>query len=126
MRNIQMLSESLESERLQKLIDREVKELRRDKPDWAQKNLQSKILFLKNEILPIVLRNTTLLYGEIVKFLETKIREAVNLECNDIIIVINLSEQKDEVRRIGTVIPDSNIGITVSADYGQKVEEVPL
>lgn len=126
MKNIQMLNESFESEKLQKLIEKKIRELKREKPDWVQKNLQGEIMFLKNEILPIVLRSTTLLYDEIVKYVVTKIREAIDNECNDIVFVLNLSQQSNEVRRIGTCIPEGGAGIELAADFAQKIEEVSL
>ena len=123
---MEAINESYESEKLKKLIEKKVRELKREKPDWIQKDLQSEIILLKNHILPIVLRSTTLLYDEIVKYVVVKVKEAISWECNDLVIVLNLSPQKDEIRRIATCVPEGGAGIELAADFAQKIEEVSL
>lgn len=130
MKNSSMLDESWQSEKLQKLIEKKRKDFERPKPDWAQKELQEEILFLKNELLPLVLNNTTLLFSEITNQVTVKIHEAVNKECNAIVMVIPLHQTSSETLRIATVNPhrDNPVeGLEVSLEaYGRKLEEVQL
>ena len=129
-KSIEMLNESWESEKLQKLIDKKVKELKMKKPDWVKKDLQNEVLLLTNEILPIVLKSTTILYSEIVKHLVSKIHEAVGREANAIVMVIPLHQTNDEWLKVATVNPNRDNpleGLEISLEaYGRKLEEVSL
>lgn len=130
MENLQMIGESWQSEKLEQLIEKKQKDFDRPKPDWAQRELQEEILLLKNEILPIVLNQTTILFSEITNHLTGKIHDAVNGGCNAMVIVVPLHHTNDETLRIATVNPhrDNPVeGIEVSLEaYGRKLEEVRL
>lgn len=73
---------SIESERLTRLIERKEKhyqKLKAEKPDDpALLYLNSEITFLRDEILPIVLTNTTVDYSEIRNFVTTSMRRIEN------------------------------------------------
>ena len=126
----ELMTNSWESEKLEKLIRKKLKDFDRPKPDFAQKELQQEIMFLQNEILPIVLNETTLLFSEITKHVTSKIHSAINEGANAIVLVIPLVDSNDDILRIATVNPHRDnpvegVEICVEAD-GRKLEEVQL
>jgi hypothetical protein len=124
------LTESIEVEKLIKLIEKKKREFSQAKLDFVQKELQREILFLENEILPIVRNETMLLYSEITKYLNKKISEAVKQDSNLLVMLIPLTQSKDETLRIATVNPhrDNPLeGVEISIDAtGRQIEEVQL
>lgn len=129
MENLQM-TESYELEKLNKLIQNKEKELSRPKPEFAQKKLQKEILFLKNDIRPIVLKETTILFSETTKYLNTKILESVQANANAIVMVMVLKDSKDNTIKIATINPhrDNPIdGIEIGIEtQGRQIEEIQL
>lgn len=99
------LVESIEVEKLIKLIEEKKKDFERPKPDFVQKKLQSEILFLENEILPIVQNETMVLYSEITKYVNKKVGEAIKEEANLLVMLIPLTDSKDNTLKIATVNP---------------------
>ncbi|MEA5081504.1 MAG: hypothetical protein VB024_07790 [Dysgonamonadaceae bacterium] len=129
MENLQM-TESYELEKLNKLIQEKMEFFKKSKSEFAQKKLQKEILFLKNDILPIVLKETTLLFSEITKHLNTKILEAVQANANAIVMVIPLKESNGNTIKIATINPhrDNPIeGIDIAIEtQGRQIEEIQL
>ncbi|HAC74038.1 MAG TPA: hypothetical protein DCF46_10620 [Porphyromonadaceae bacterium] len=127
--NERIFSDSWESESLEQLIGEKRSYYRKLSNDFAKQKVQEEILLLER-LLPIVLSETTLLYGEITKVLTTKISEAVSREANAIVIVIPLHECNDESLKVATVNPNRDNpleGLEISLEaYGRKLEEVPL
>lgn len=121
---------SYEVEKLEQLILEKRKDFERPKPDFVQKKLQSEILFLENEVLPIVRNETMLLFSEITKYLNKKIGEAVKQEANLLVMLVPLTQSKDETLRIATVNPhrDNPLeGVEIGIDApGRQIEEVQL
>lgn len=121
---------SYEVEKLEQLILEKRKDFERPKPDFVQKKLQSEILFLENEVLPIVQNETMFLYSEITKYLNKKIGEAVKQDANLLVMLIPLSESKDNTLKIATVNPhrDNPIeGIEIEIySPDRQIEEVAL
>jgi hypothetical protein len=121
---------SYEVEKLIKLIEKKKREFSQPKPDFVLKKLQSEILFLENEILPIVQNETMLLFSEITKYLNNKISEAVKQDANLLVMLIPLSESKDNTLKIATVNPhrDNPIeGIEIEIySPDRQIEEVAL
>lgn len=124
------LVESIEVEKLMKLIEKKKREFSQPKPDFVLKKIQSEILLLENEILPIVQNETMLLYSEMAKYVNKKVSEAVKEDANLIVLLIPLTESKDETLRIATVNPhkDNPIeGVEIGIDaVGRKIEEVQI
>ncbi len=125
------MTDSWESEKLEKLIEKKLRDFARPKPDFAQKELQEEIMFLQNQIMPIVLTQTTLLFNEITKHLTGKIHEAINAGANAIVLVIPLTESNDETIRVGTINPHRDnptegLEISIEAAAGRKLEELQL
>lgn len=125
-----LYTDSFAAEKLNKLIEKKRRDFDRPKPDWAQKELQDEILFLREEILPIVLNETTLLFSEISRHLTNKIREAVKYEANTLVLVLPLMDSADETIRIATVNPNRDNpfeGIEIGIEaHGRKIEEIIL
>lgn len=125
-----IMNNSYEVEKLEQLILEKRKDFERPKPDFVQKKLQSEILFLENEVLPIVQNETMLLYSEITKYLNYKISEAVKQDANLLVMLIPLSQSKDNTLKIATVNPhrDNPLeGVEIGLDAtGRQIEEVQL
>lgn len=125
-----MITNSFEVEKLEQLILEKKKDFERPKPDFVQKKLQSEILFLENEILPIVQNETMLLFSEITKYLNNKISEAVKQDSNLLVMLIPLTDSKDNTLKIATVNPhrDNPLeGVEIGIDApGRQIEEVQL
>src|SRR5690554_6242977 len=101
----EIIINSYEVEKLEQLILEKKKDFERPKPDFVQKKLQSEILFLENEVLPIVRNETMLLFSEMTKYLNNKISEAVKQDANLLVLLIPLSQSKDNTLKIATVNP---------------------
>lgn len=126
----EVMTNSWESEKMEKLIEEKKKDFQRPKPDFAQKKLQEEILFLENEIMPIILNETTLLFSEITKHLTSKIKEAIKQDANAIVMIIPLTESHNNTMRIATVNPHRDnpiegVEIAVEADE-RTIEEIKL
>lgn len=123
-------TESIEVEKLTQLIQEKKKDFERPKPDFVQKKLQSEILFFENEILPIVQTETMVLYSELTKYVNKKVSEAIKQDANLLVMLIPLSESKDNSLKIATVNPHKDNpleGVEIGLDaVGRKIEEVVL
>jgi hypothetical protein len=97
----EMMHESFESEKLERLISDKKAYLSKLTNDTARKHLQAEIIFLQDEILPIVLRSTTLLHGEIVRYTTRCTAEAVAQKCNGLLLYIPLWSDYKERPLIG-------------------------
>ena len=108
---------SLESDRLQRLIDRKeasYKKLKEEDPDNpALKFLNSEITLLRDEIMPIILSNTTVDYSEIRNFVTQSMRRLESRpnaarKATDLLIHFHLKEPKEGEQPV--VACFSNIG----------------
>lgn len=96
---------SAESEKLERYINEKISYLKTVKNPYHSKKLQEEVIFLKNSILPIVLNETTLFYGEITKWLERYIREAVTLKYDAVLMLLPISDNVNDVCKIGVLNP---------------------
>lgn len=101
----QIFIESFEAEKLIRLINDKKEFLSKQKNDFARKKLQEEILFLENSVLPIVLNETTLLFGEANKYLTEKLRQAINMKCDALLCLIPLRNDIPERYVIGVANP---------------------
>jgi hypothetical protein len=129
LKGTEIFIESSESEALITILERKIRDLKRPKSDYVQKELQEEILALKG-LLPIILTETTLLFSEITKALISKIHEAVKMDANAIVMVIPLHESADEIFKVATVNPHRNnpmegLEIGIEAN-GRILKEVQL
>ncbi len=126
----EIMTNSFEVEKLIKLIEKKKREFSQPKPDFVLKKIQSEILFLENEILPIVQNETMVLFHEMTKYVNKKVSEAVKEDANLLVMLIPLSDSKDDTLKIATVNPhrDNPLeGVEIGIDaVGRKIEEVVL
>lgn len=131
-------AQSLETEKLEKLIQDKKDYYKKSTSDFAKKKLQEEILFLENDILPIIGKNTTLLFSEIHKYIDKNIRKALKYGNNAVLMFLPLGDISEKCS-IGTINPkaksidSSNIdAIDVFVDFlkvdGREVEieEMPI
>jgi hypothetical protein len=97
--------DSFESEKLQKLIADKKEYLSKQKNDFARKKLQEEIMFLENSVLPIVLNETTILFSEANKYLTEKLRQAVDMRCDALLLLVPLRQDIPERYVIGIANP---------------------
>lgn len=101
----EMLTDSIATLKLKKIIDSEKERLTHQKSDFAKMKVQKQIIDLQNEILPIVETETVLLYSEMTKYVNKKVSEAVKQDANLLVMLIPLTESKDETLKIATANP---------------------
>ncbi|NCD09986.1 MAG: hypothetical protein EOL98_11280 [Negativicutes bacterium] len=87
-----MMTESYEVEKLVGMIGEKRKYLAKLTNDFQQKKIQEEILFLEKQVLPILRRETTLLYSDITNYVEGKIADAVDADCNALLMFVPLGD----------------------------------
>jgi len=96
-----MCYDSFESEELKKLIDNKKKFFAKQTNKTAAQYLQKEILFLQNEILPVILNNTTIFHYEAVKYLTRTLDLAAKYDCNGALTYFPLNDYYVERPRVG-------------------------
>ena len=83
-----------DADRLRELIVRKEKYLEKitDKNSFSFKATQAEILFLKNDILPIIVKNSSILHGELVKSVVNFYDKAIALKCNGLLLYQPIDE----------------------------------
>src|SRR5690554_392374 len=102
---MKILTESIATLKLKKIIDSEKERLTHQKSDFAKMKVQEQIIALQDEILPIIETETVLLYNEMAKYVNKKVSEAVKQDANLLVMLIPLTESKDDTLRVATVNP---------------------
>ncbi|PLB86041.1 hypothetical protein C0T31_07820 [Dysgonamonadaceae bacterium] len=97
--------DSFESEKLQKLIADKKEYLSKQKNDFARKKLQEEIMFLENSVLPIVLNETTILYNDSNRYLTQKLRQAIDMRCDALLLLVPLREDIPQRYVVGIANP---------------------
>jgi len=103
--------DSYEAERLRKLIAHKetyLQTLQSDKSKAAYQLTQREIMLLKNEILPIVLNNTSVIHSEFVKYSVKCFDSALSANCNGLLIYQPINEDYTDRPIIGIVNPRAN------------------
>ena len=99
-----MYLSSFESEKLENLIQSKIDRLRKLEASGTDArilgSIQREIIFLRDEILPIVLRASCIEHGEIVKRFSRCVNEAVRFDCDAIAIYQPLFERRHEQPRV--------------------------
>lgn len=127
---MKILTESIATLKLKKIIDSEKERLTHQKSDFAKMKVQEQIIALQDEILPIVETETVLLYNEMTKYVNKKVSEAVKQDANLLVLLIPLTDSKDNTLKIATVNPhrDNPLeGVEIGIDAtGRQIKEVQL
>jgi hypothetical protein len=84
--------DSAEAEILRKLIANKEDYLQKLSNKFAYQQIQKEILFLKNDILPIVLNNTNIVHSEVSKTATMALEEGLKYNINNLLIHIPINE----------------------------------
>lgn len=95
--------ESLEVMKLKKLIAGKEKYLSTiDKSkEFAFQMMQNEILFLKNDVMPILLKSTSIAHQNFVNYAVSKFDKAVEVKANGILMYYPIDENYTDSPRIG-------------------------
>ena len=96
---------SIETDRLQKLIADKKKYLSKLSNKTAQQFLQSEILLLERDILPCVEVGTQILHYECVKYFIHALDAAVRFDCNGFLVYIPLKDEYNKCPKVGIFNP---------------------
>jgi len=98
-----MNTDSLEVSKLKKLIAGKEKYLTTIAPEkeYLFQIMQNEILFLKNEVMPILLKNTSIAHQNFVNYAVTKFDKAIELNANGILLYFPIDENYTDAPRIG-------------------------
>lgn len=100
----EMLTDSIATLKLKKIIDSEKERLSHQKTDYGKMKVQAQIIDLQNEILPIVETETVLLYSEINKYVHKYVKKAIEMDNDAVLIFLPLRDIIDKCD-IGVVNP---------------------
>lgn len=95
--------DSLEVMKLKKLIASKEKYLATIPPEkeYSFQITQNEILFLKNDVLPILLKNTSIQHQNFVNYVISKFDKAIALKANGILIYYSIDENYTDTPKIG-------------------------
>lgn len=95
--------ESIEVMKLKKLIASKEKYLATIPADktYSFQITQSEILFLKNEVLPVLLRHTSILHQNFVNYALSKYEAALNIKANGMLMYYPIDENYTDTPKIG-------------------------
>ena len=98
-----MNTDSLEVSKLKKLIAGKEKYLTTIAPEkeYLFQIMQNEILFLKNEVMTILLKNTSIAHQNFVNYAVTKFDKAIELNANGILLYFPIDENYTDAPRIG-------------------------
>ena len=102
------LLDSIESEALKKMIDDKKKFYHKQVAAGntrAAQFLQDEIMFLENDILPLVLQNSNIAHWEIAKYIIRAFEAAVKFDCNGLLTYIPIKADYTDNPIIGIVNP---------------------
>jgi len=95
-----MFVESIEAEKLRALIEDKKRQLPKLISKRSQQALQKEIIFLQEEILPVVETGTQLLYLICQKHFGKVLTEAVNSDCDGFIVYYPLKKRFGKIPKI--------------------------
>lgn len=95
--------DSLEVTKLKKMISAKEKYLSTIPEDktFSRQMTQNEIMFLKNDILPIVLKNTEIKHLDFVKYAVSKFEKALEYKCNGLLIYYPIDENYTDSPVVG-------------------------
>jgi len=96
-----MNCDSIESEKLKKLIENKKNYLSTLTNKKNAQYLQEEILLLQKDILPIVTMNTTIIHQEIAKYVNCCYETAAQSNCNGLLIYVPIIDEYKERPCIG-------------------------
>ena len=102
--------DSIEVMKLRKLIAGKEKYLSTIAPEkeYVFQLMQNEILFLKNEVLPVLLKNTSIQHQNFINYTVSKYDKAIDLKANGILIYYPIDENYTDNPLIGIANPRAN------------------
>ena len=94
--------DSFEAESLKKMIENK-KQFLKGSTGKSYQYLQKEIMFLQNEILPLVLKNTNIAHHEVCKYVTLCFEAALKYKCDGLLFYIPINEDYKEQPTIGVV-----------------------
>jgi hypothetical protein len=88
--------------------------------------LQSEIMFLKNEVLPMTLLNTSIYYEEIVKYVILRYKFAMEKKLNGLLVYLPITDEYDKNVIIGFANPKENLLIGTPGALMIRCKEVEI
>ena len=110
-----MYHDSHEVLALRKMIENKKKFLLSVKTEFTYQQIQKEILFLENEILPIVLRSTNIIHSEFCNYAILAYDTALKYRCNGLLMYQPLEENYTDRPIIGIVNKRANLAFGTSA-----------
>ncbi|MDH6343162.1 hypothetical protein M2480_001788 [Parabacteroides sp. PFB2-12] len=95
--------DSLEVERLKSLIDNKRTYLSKIQNKTSYQHTEKEILFLTNDILPIVAGNTMISHNDFAKYAIRSYNAAIDYKCNGLLMYVPISDQYEERPVVGIV-----------------------
>lgn len=92
---------SIEEKWLVEKIEKNIKFLQTCKNPAQYRAVEKDTLFLKNHILPIILKNTSLVWDEIIRYVVKCVQTALKYKCNGLILYVPLSDNYKDKPLIG-------------------------
>lgn len=99
-----MYTDSYEVEKLRKLIENKksyLKTIQGNNKAFAFQSIQKEILFLQNEVMPILLRETSILHYEFMKYATRCLDKAIQQKFNGLILYQSLYDNYEDQPVIG-------------------------
>lgn len=95
--------DSIEVIKLKKLIASKENYLTKidTEKQYAFQMLQNEILFLKNEVLPILLKNTSIQHQSFINYSISKYEKAIELKANGLLLYYQIDENYTDSPKIG-------------------------
>lgn len=100
--------ESYEVDRLRELIESKKRYLKIASEN-SKKKIQSEILFLQNDLMPIMLRETTLFHNELAQYFEKSLSKVIDWKCDAMLLFLPLSNDLGEICKVGVINPKSQM-----------------
>ena len=99
-----MYTDSYEVEKLRKLIENKksyLKTIQGNNKAFAFQSIQKEIMFLQNEVMPILLRETSILHYEFMKYATRCLDKAIQQKFNGLLLYQSLYDDYEEQPIIG-------------------------
>ena len=96
-----MVYDSIDSEELAKLIENKKEYLKKVTNTKQAQYLQKEIMFLQNDIMPIVLKNTSPVFCEIAQYAIRCYERAIKDNCNGLLCYLSIKDEYNTPVRIG-------------------------
>lgn len=102
-KTLPILNESLETDELIRYINRKIEYYNRLVKTEAKLHVQKEIMYLINEVLPIIYKNTSVLFCEIGTYSIRAYHKAIEKKCNGLILYLPISDKYESKPKIAVL-----------------------